>query len=55
MTGGCAKNKGLQKRLEDLLGFKLVELTTDPQLMGAIGACEFARRRAVRNDAQETA
>jgi len=48
MTGGCAKNKGLQKRLEGLLGFDMVDLDVDPQLMGAIGACEFARRRAAK-------
>lgn len=45
VTGGCAKNKGLKLRLEQLLGFPLVEFKVDPQLMGAIGACEFAHRR----------
>ena len=48
MTGGCAKNLGLRKRLEDLLGFQLVDLPYDPQLMGAMGAAEFARRRAAK-------
>jgi predicted CoA-substrate-specific enzyme activase len=55
MTGGCAKNYGLRKRLEDLMDLELVELPHDPQLMGAIGASEFARRRALQNTARETA
>lgn len=45
VTGGCAKNDGLKLRLEELLGYSLVVLSTDPQLMGALGASEFARRR----------
>jgi predicted CoA-substrate-specific enzyme activase len=45
VTGGCAKNDGLKLRLEQLLGYPLVELDTDPQLMGAFGAAEFAHRR----------
>ena len=45
MTGGCAKNAGLKKELEKILKLKLVELSTDPQLMGALGACEFARKK----------
>ncbi len=47
MTGGCAKNMGLKKSLEKILGFEVVPLTTDPQLMGALGACEFARKKAL--------
>lgn len=47
MTGGCAKNKGLKVELEKILKFKIVELTTDPQLMGALGACELARKKAL--------
>lgn len=45
VTGGCAKNRGLKLRLEELLGYSLVELEFDPQLMGALGAAEFARRQ----------
>jgi predicted CoA-substrate-specific enzyme activase len=55
MTGGCAKNRGLRKRLEDLMGFELVELPIDPQLMGAIGASELARRRAAKEAGQASA
>ncbi len=47
MTGGCAKNLGLKKALEKILKFEIVELKTDPQLMGALGACEFARKKAL--------
>ncbi len=47
MTGGCAKNQGLKKELEKILKFKIVALSTDPQLMGALGACEFARKKAL--------
>jgi predicted CoA-substrate-specific enzyme activase len=47
MTGGCAKNMGLKKALEKVLKFEITELTTDPQLMGALGACEFARKKAL--------
>lgn len=47
MTGGCAKNRGLKLALEKVLKFKVVDLATDPQLMGALGACEFARKKAL--------
>ncbi len=45
LTGGCAKNTGLQKAIEDVLKTKIVSLTTDPQLMGALGAAEYARQK----------
>lgn len=45
MTGGCAKNLGLKKALEKILRFDVVQLGTDPQLMGALGAVEFARKK----------
>jgi predicted CoA-substrate-specific enzyme activase len=45
LTGGCAKNKGLCKAIEKVLKLKVVELSVDPQLMGALGAAEFARRK----------
>jgi activator of 2-hydroxyglutaryl-CoA dehydratase len=47
MTGGCAKNRGLKMALEKVLKFGIVDLSTDPQLMGALGACEFARKKAL--------
>jgi len=46
LTGGCAKNDGLKQAIERVLKLKVVELSTDPQLMGALGAAEFARQKA---------
>jgi predicted CoA-substrate-specific enzyme activase len=45
LTGGCAKNRGLKQAIERVLRIKVVELKTDPQLMGALGAAEFARKK----------
>ena len=45
LSGGCAKNEGLKKAIEKVLKTKVVELSVDPQLMGALGAAEFARRK----------
>lgn len=44
LTGGCAKNEGLKKAIEQVLRIKVVELPVDPQLMGALGAAEYARQ-----------
>lgn len=45
LTGGCAKNEGLKKAIEKVLKIKVVDLPVDPQLMGALGAAEFARQK----------
>lgn len=45
LTGGCAKNEGLKAAIEKVLNLKVMELPIDPQLMGALGAAEFARRK----------
>jgi len=42
VSGGIAKNIGVVKQLEDMLGVKFVELPADSQLVGAIGAAVFA-------------
>ena len=47
LTGGCAKNAGLKKAIEQVLKLKVIELKTDPQLMGALGAAEFARQKGL--------
>ncbi len=47
MTGGCAKNAGLKKAIEDVLKIKVAPLSTDPQLMGALGAAEYARQKGM--------
>ena len=46
LTGGCAKNAGLKVAIEKVLKLKVIELPIDPQLMGALGAAEFARSKA---------
>ena len=45
LTGGCAKNDGLKAAIEHVLKLKVVNLDTDPQLMGALGAAEYARQK----------
>ncbi len=47
LTGGCAKNEGLKKAIEKVLKIKVIDLAIDPQLMGALGAAEFARRKGM--------
>ncbi len=42
-----AQNDGLKQAIEKVLKLKVVELDTDPQLMGAIGAAEFARQKGM--------
>lgn len=46
LTGGCAKNAGLKAAIEKALHLKVIDLPIDPQLMGALGAAEFARQKA---------
>ena len=46
MTGGVAKNEGMFKALEEALGMKLMKMTTDPQIIGAIGAALVAGQAA---------
>ncbi|MGI5977040.1 MAG: acyl-CoA dehydratase activase [Candidatus Limivicinus sp.] len=47
LTGGCAKNEGLKKAIEEVLKLKVINLKTDPQLMGALGAAEYARQKGL--------
>ena len=47
LTGGCAKNEGLKKAIEKVLKLKVIKLKTDPQLMGALGAAEYARQKGL--------
>ena len=47
LTGGCAKNDGLKQAIEKVLKIKVVELSIDPQLMGALGAAEYARQKGL--------
>ncbi len=47
LTGGCAKNDGLKEAIEKVLRLKVVDLPIDPQLMGALGAAEYARQKGM--------
>ena len=47
LTGGCAKNVGLKEAIEKVLNLKVIDLPIDPQLMGALGAAEFARQKGL--------
>ncbi|MCT4543668.1 MAG: acyl-CoA dehydratase activase [Vallitalea sp.] len=47
LTGGCAKNEGLKKAIEKVLRIKVIDLKIDPQLMGALGAAEYARQKGL--------
>ena len=42
-----AKNAGLKQAIERVLKLKVIDLKTDPQLMGALGAAEYARQKGM--------
>lgn len=48
LTGGCAKNAGLKRAIERVLHLKVKDLPIDPQLMGALGAAEYARQKGMK-------
>ena len=50
LTGGCAKNAGLKKAIEHVLKLKVIGLDIDPQLMGALGAAEYARQKGLAKE-----
>ncbi|MFA5375711.1 MAG: acyl-CoA dehydratase activase [Dehalococcoidia bacterium] len=50
LTGGCAKNAGLAKALENKLGVKVVHLPQDPQIAGALGAALIAAERVQKRE-----
>jgi len=45
VTGGCAKNQGLIKALSKIINMEVAPLPVDPQIIGALGAALFARRK----------
>jgi predicted CoA-substrate-specific enzyme activase len=47
VTGGCAKNKGLIKALSKVINMEVGTLPVDPQIIGALGAAVFARRKGM--------
>jgi predicted CoA-substrate-specific enzyme activase len=48
LTGGCAKNQGLVRALQDKLQVKVITLPEDPQIAGALGAALIAREKLDR-------
>ena len=48
ISGGVSKNSGVVKSIGERLGVPLTSIQVDPQLLGAIGACLFARKSAQR-------
>ncbi len=51
VTGGCAKNAGLVRCLEQKLKTSIKPLPEDPQIVGAIGAAVLAREQFSAGDA----
>jgi len=47
VTGGCAKNQGLIKALTKVINMEVTPLPVDPQIIGALGAAVFARRKGL--------
>jgi predicted CoA-substrate-specific enzyme activase len=45
VTGGCAKNQGLIRALTKIINMEVAPLPVDPQIIGALGAAVFARRK----------
>lgn len=45
VTGGCAKSKGLIKALTKIINMEVTPLPVDPQIIGALGAAVYARRK----------
>ncbi len=45
LTGGVSKNQGVARSLESILGIRFSPLPLDAQLMGALGAAIYARKK----------
>jgi len=45
LTGGCSKNQGLARALEQKLGVSVRTLSQDPQIAGAVGAALIASEK----------
>ncbi len=50
LTGGVAKNTGVRRDVERLLGRKTRKIKTDPQLVGALGAAILAQEKMDQKD-----
>lgn len=53
ITGGIAKNIGVVRRIEKLLGVKALETKFDPQIAGALGAALIAKDLFEKKSKQE--
>jgi len=51
LTGGCSKNAGLAKALQNKLGVEVTKLPEDPQIAGAVGAALIALEKAAQKAA----
>jgi benzoyl-CoA reductase subunit A len=54
ITGGIAKNPGVVKRIEKLLGTKAVDTKLDSQIAGALGAALFGHTLMLKQAASAT-
>lgn len=54
ISGGIAKNIGVVRRVEELVGMK-AKICFEPQIVGALGAALFARERYQKQTAREAA
>jgi predicted CoA-substrate-specific enzyme activase len=54
ITGGIAKNKGMVAKISEKVGLTPL-MAEDPQIIGALGAALFARKRLLGKEAQEDA
>lgn len=50
ISGGVAKNEGVVKRLEKMLGVTAKRFKVDPQIVGALGAALFSREKFNRGE-----
>jgi len=50
ITGGVAKNVSVVKNLEDMLQIQSQKLDIDPQIVGALGACLFAKEKLLKQE-----
>lgn len=52
VSGGVAKNVGVVKNMEEILGIKFKELPVDPQIIGALGAALIAKKAHMKKNSQ---
>lgn len=53
ITGGIAKNKGVTKRIEEIMGVKALQPNMDTQLAGALGAALIGKELVEKKRAKE--